>query len=200
MKYSQALRVYRPLWVLMGSALLSACYIEGGGCSGPVCFGVSTDVCSGGLLCNERDDQVDRCPDLDDIEVEATLAVNRVRGDARSCSLAGTTSLNSIVWNEQLFAAADAHSRDMASNNFVNALGSDGLGVNERLGDIGAGYVSQLVAGGFPSADELISSWAADSRECGQILSERASSFALACRFDDDSQFGTYWTLVVVGQ
>lgn len=200
MKYAHPIRILQAAMLMGGTVLLSACFIEGGGCTGPVCFGVSTDVCGSGFFCNDLDEQAHRCPDTDDIEVESTAALNRIRGVSNSCALTGSASRNTISWNDRLFAAADAHSRDMASNNFTNALGSDGLGVIDRLGDLDIRYVSQSVAGGFSTVEALIDAWASDGRECPKINNEQAGRFALACRFDGDSQFGTYWTLVITGQ
>lgn len=187
--------------VVLGTAMLSACFIEGGGCTGPVCFGVSTEVCGNGLFCDDTGDQSSgRCPDVDDIEAESARAMNRLRGGVERCGLTTALGLNAVSWNEDLFPAADAHSRDMASNNFINANGSDGLGVMDRLGVVTTSYVSQSVAGGFFDVNEIINSWGADNRECPKINSAMATDYALACRFDEDSQYGTYWTLVMTGQ
>lgn len=182
-------------------ALLTGCYIEGGGCNGPVCFGVSTDICTSGLSCDSdnNSNQNNRCPDADDVQRNALQAVNRARANSSRCGFSTSQVLNPINWNNELFSVADLHSLDMASNSFVSALGSNGLGLTERLTGISFGYSSQSVAGGFASANEVIEGWLTDTSECNKINSRAASRFALACRADNDSQYRTYWTLVMTG-
>lgn len=189
----------RALLLLVGTAFLNSCYIEGGGCNGPFCFGVSTEVCGNGVFCDDNDD-FERCPDVDDIERESVTLINRVRSNLTSCAVSQSQFTRGVSWDEQLFPAADLHSRDMASNNFIDALGSDGLGVRDRLGESDALTITQSVAGGFASTNELITAWQRDSQECSKLSNQRVTRMALACRYDGNSDFGTYWTLVMVGE
>ena len=162
-------RIIQTFTLLSSTAFLGSCFIEGGGCNGPVCFAVSTEVCGSGLFCGNNDD-VNRCPDADEIESDSITLINRVRSDPGSCSIGQSQSAPPVIWNEQLFSAADLHSRDMASNNFINALGSDGLGVLDRLGQAGSPYITQSVAGGFSTPNALISAWQRDNQECSCLL------------------------------
>ena len=184
---------------VVSAAWLNGCYIEGGGCNGPFCFGVSTEVCGNGLFC-DTSNEVNRCPDADDIERESVVLINRIRSNQGSCSISQPVAVPGVSWDEQLFTAADLHSRDMAGNNFINAIGSDGLGVRERLGDNALSYVSQSVAGGFASTGELINAWQRENQECSKLSNQRATGIALACRYDSNSDFGTYWALVMAGE
>lgn len=182
----------RSFSVIVFSLLAQACYIEGGGCSGPVCFYGSTDVCDGSGYCSNEGPE--RCPDADDIQIVATQEINRVRSTPTRCTTANFPSTNSLVWSQELFQAADRHSLDMASNNFIAQIGSTGLGVGDRVND-NVTYISQSVAGGFANTRALIAEWL-QTDDCAALVDARATGFGLACRYDGDSNFGQYWTLV----
>jgi len=193
--------IYRFLTLLCLSSLLSACYLQGGTCSGPLCVAVSTEGCSLGG-CNspvnsERNEQQLRCPDADTTETLARNTINSARQNPSlsRCLNAGTVAIARLVWNETLFAAADRQARDMASNNFVDGTGSDGVSISQRLQDFSE--VTQFVAGGFFDAKSLIDEWLSDSPDCLQLLSALKTDFALACRYDAGSDFSTYWSLVL---
>lgn len=111
----------------------------------------------------------------------------------------GAGTLSPVAWNETLFSAADRQARDMANNNFVNALGSDGVGIAARVADLDSSLTdaTQLVAGGFSSPRALINEWLEDRDTCAPLLDPEATVFAMACRFDSNSDFGTYWSLVL---
>jgi len=90
----------------------------------------------------------------------------------------------------------------MAASNFIGRTGSDGLSPGARLLDADSAIIvtELLVAGGFYTTTALISQWLASSSECGQLLSDQVTEFALACRHDDDTDFNTYWTLLLSGK
>jgi len=196
---SYSTKALRTFPMVLGSALLNGCYIEGGGCNGPFCFGVSTEVCGNGVFCEDTDG-FERCPDADDIERESVELINRVRSNLTSCSVVQSQFTQGVSWDEQLFPAADLHSRDMASNNFIDALGSDGLGVRDRLGEPDILTITQSVAGGFANTNGLITAWQRDNQECSKLSNQRVTRIALACRYDGNSDFGKYWTLVMAGE
>lgn len=178
--------------VLISSLLSTACYIEGGGCSGPVCFFGSTDACDGRDHCST--DTSDRCPDADDIQTAATREINRIRSTPTRCGTVDYPAATGLLWSQELFQAADRHALDMASNNFISQIGSDGLGVSARVSGE-ATNLRQSVAGGFADTATLISEWLRTG-DCATLVDIQASGFGLACRYDGDSTFGQYWTLV----
>ena len=91
----------------------------------------------------------------------------------------------------------------MAGNNFVAQIGTDGLGVSERLAVLSVepqvSYSGQAVAGGFASTRALLEAWFNRIEECSLMMESRAANIGLACRYDNDSDFGQYWTMVLSG-
>ncbi len=185
--------------------LLPGCYIEGSSCSGPFCVSVATEV--GSQSCGIGCDQRFQCPDADVVRVLSTDAINQARQSVSTQSITQSScglqrNLSTVVWNEILFAAADRHARDMASNNFVDPIGSDGLSVADRVSGLDSSLTnaSQLVAGGFSDPQALINAWLRLTEECSLLRNESVSQFAMACRYDENSDFGTYWSLVLADQ
>ncbi len=181
------------LAVLVMCLFMSGCYLEGGGCSGPVCFSVGGDLCNGRDFCDE--DAPGRCPDADDIQRIALAEINRIRSTTTQCGGVTYPVAGSVEWSADFFRAADSHALDMAGNSFVAEIGSDGLGVGDRV-DGSVTYVAQSVAGGFGDAGVLIDEWVKLPQECTKMIDTRAAAIGLACRYDGDSAFGQYWALV----
>ncbi len=193
-----------PLKYLLATLALvgcSSCVIEGGGCSGPFCFSVGTDLCDNGQRC--RDTQIGRCPDADDIQNEAQSWINRVRSSSQQCGINVLPAAGSLQWSGNNFIAADKHSLDMAGNNFVAQIGSDGLGVSERLSPqsdlVQTTFSGQAVAGGFSTTRTLLEAWLEQPVECALLMQPLATDIGMACRYDGDSDFGQYWTIVLSG-
>ncbi|MEM7256160.1 MAG: hypothetical protein AAF404_02105 [Pseudomonadota bacterium] len=186
--------------VSMVAVMLSACYVEGGGCSGPFCFAVATDVCDGGIFDADQhsscqDQQVQRCPDADDIQAIALQEINRIRSTVTQCGSVPYPVTDPVIWSDAFFVAADRHALDMAGNNFVAPIGSDGLGVTDRV-SVEVTYITHAVAGGYSDTRTLIREWNGIAEDCAAMADSRVSELALACRYDSDSNFGQYWTLV----
>jgi uncharacterized protein YkwD len=194
-------RISCHLIIVCGALGTGSCVIEGGGCSGPFCFSVATDLCDNGDLC--RDTDSDFCPDADDIQSAALSYLNSLRSTPTNCAAVTAPAAAPLQWSQAEFVAADRHAIDMASNNFVAQTGSDGLGVSSRLnpadGTAVATTVGQAVAGGFANTRALLSAWTQQQTECSLMTEAAFTRVGLACRYDNDSDFGQYWTLVLSG-
>lgn len=198
------MRLYalRNLAIVLGGVVSSSCVIEGGGCSGPFCFSVATDLCDHGELCGDQNNGTVVCPDADDIQAAAISYLNSLRATATHCGVVSLPQALPLQWSVAEFVAADRHALDMAGNNFVAQNGSDGLGVSDRLGQTGNTVVTsigQAVAGGFASTRSLLSAWSEQPTECALMMRADFTNAGLACRYDNDSDFGQYWTLVLSG-
>lgn len=177
--------------------VLAGCYIQGGGCNGSLCYGVASDFCDGDD-CDIALNQRRVCPDADEIESRALSMLNSARAGGRC----GMSSAPGLQWNAAVFAAADVHARDMASNNFVALTGSDGLQVSDRLAaqNVSGAPGWQAVAAGYSRTSDVIDHWLARSGDCAQLLDARYARMALACRADRDSDRSIYWSLVLAGE
>jgi uncharacterized protein YkwD len=113
--------------------------------------------------------------------------INAARADA---------GLAPLVWNDQVAAAAAAHSADMAATGTMSHTGSDGSDGGDRLTAEGFRWSAwgENIASGYTTAHSLFDAWMASSGHRRQILgSHRYVGLAVAT-----SSTGTpYWTLVV---
>lgn len=195
--------MYARWFVFLTAGFLTGCYLEGGTCTGSLCLSVATDVNGPGVngrSCDFDCGQQFQCPDADSLRNNSMVALNFARRSTAftACGISLSTD-TTVTWNETLFSAADRHARDMAANNFVAAVGSDGVTIERRVADLDSSLsnVSQLVAGGFASADALIDEWLMQPEECNRLLDSSVTQYAMACRFDRNTDFGTYWSLIL---
>ena len=112
--------------------------------------------------------------------------INQARADA---------GLPALTINEQLTAAAQGHSADMACNNFLGHTGSDGSWIGKRL--IRAGYSSynyvEIIAIGTPQ--DAIRQWRADPPHWEAVLDSNVTEFGVGYAYYADSDFGGYFTV-----
>jgi uncharacterized protein YkwD len=96
--------------------------------------------------------------------------------------------------DDRLTEAAVRHSRDMAENDFVKHVGSDGSTFDQRIRD--AGYPSprsENIAAGQRTAADVVRSWMSSSGHRRNILDCSAADMGLG-RAESDSRFGVHWT------
>jgi uncharacterized protein YkwD len=109
----------------------------------------------------------------------------------------------------QLSAAAQAHSQDMAINNFLGHNGSDGSSLGERL--TRAGYkwrmVAENIAAGQPTPEAVVVSWMSSGSHRANILNCALRDIGIGYYYQPDDQpnvwlsngrtggpFRSYWT------
>ena len=139
--------------------------------------------------------------------------INEVRQRTAGCGellksagqqVRGVESLASrpaLVWNPQLAAAAEQHSRAMAELAFFDHRGRDGRRVSDRAD--AAGYrwrsIGENLAAGYRSLEEALRGWVRSEGHCRNLLDERFSDFGLARVVSDrpNDRYRVYWTLVL---
>jgi uncharacterized protein YkwD len=117
--------------------------------------------------------------------------VNQQRSDNGVAAL-------SINW--QLMAAAQAHSEDMANNNYMGHTGSDGSTPASRAQ--GAGYpssfVGENVAAGYATFDRVLEAYMEETPPNDghrrNVLSEEYQEIGFGYAYNDSSDFKQYWT------
>lgn len=106
-----------------------------------------------------------------------------------------TAKLNSLTVNASLTSAAQKHSVDMACNNFLGHVGSDGSVIGIRLRD--AGYTSynfaEIIAIGTPQ--NAIDQWRADAGHWEVVLNAGFTEIGVGYAYYADSDFGGYITV-----
>jgi len=82
-----------------------------------------------------------------DLESKMIYIINDIRANGTICS--GSTSL--LNWNKSLAKAAEAHSKDMALNNFVKHTGSGTqYDVAKKAPGMGSTFIDRIKFFGFP--------------------------------------------------
>ncbi|EWS66712.1 Cysteine-rich secretory protein family protein [Hydrogenophaga sp. T4] len=108
---------------------------------------------------------------------------NAARAQSRQC---GTVSAPAVApltdWNSKLQQAAQKHADDMAKNNFLGHIGSDGSSIDSRTKAFGytGVTVAENAAGFLGSPQRIMNAWMQSQGHCLGIMAEMARSVALA--------------------
>lgn len=102
--------------------------------------------------------------------------------------------LSPLRIHSQLNAAAQAHSDDMARNNFMSHTGSDGSSMGDRIKRHGYNYrtAGENVAAGQRSPQDVMRSWMNSSGHRQNILNPNFRDIGVA--YANGGSFGIYWT------
>ena len=101
--------------------------------------------------------------------------------------------------NQQLMDTAQAHSLDMACNDFLEHSGSDGTWVGDRLTQAGYpnSYYLELLAIGLPQ--DALNQWRSDNTDWQALINSRVTEIGVGYVFSKFSSYGGYWTVDMGG-
>lgn len=104
--------------------------------------------------------------------------------------------LSTLSVNPQLEAAAQAHSADMACNNFLGHTGSDGSYINDRLSragyPLGNGF-SEIIAIGAPQ--DAVNQWKSDGPHWDIVMNKDVTALGAGYAYSAKSDYGGYITV-----
>lgn len=150
----------------------------------------------------DPDTQVFECDnnDLTDLQQELLDAHNAARAVARTCEAGGATlsAAAPLEWNCILAEAAFNHSDDMATVNFFNHIGSDGLDAADRVTNLGYTYfvVGENIAAGQNNVNSVMTGWLNSRDHCLNIMSGNYSQLGAALAESTTADYPSYWTAV----
>jgi uncharacterized protein YkwD len=181
-------------------ALPTAC--GGGGSSGGGSTGTTTGSTSSGSGTTPPASAIVVAPEdacaIADFGKSALAAVNTARATARYCGSTWYPAAPALAWNARLAQAAAAHSRDMATGNFLSHTGSNGSTLVNRVD--ATGYLAtawgENVAGGPATVDAVMAGWLASAGHCANIMNSTFRDFGTACVRNDAAAYQRYWTQV----
>merc|ERR1712176_1071674 len=103
--------------------------------------------------------------------------------------------LGALCYNDKLINAAQIHSDDMASGNFLSHDGSDGSSPFERITDAGFSWNSaaENIAQGQQTVESVMTAWMNSSGHKANILSSFSKYFGLGLAYSGNTP---YWTQV----
>jgi uncharacterized protein YkwD len=139
---------------------------------------------------------------LGDVQREVLARVNAVRASGYRCGARAMVPVRPAAWDVALYAAAHAHSHDMARRHFFDHRNPEGQGVRQRAlaHHYPARVLGENIAGGDNSVAEVMHSWLASAEHCLNILDPEFTDIAVACVREPGSQYRTYWTMVLGGK
>jgi uncharacterized protein YkwD len=104
-----------------------------------------------------------------------------------------------LTVNQQLMNAAQAHSLDMACNDFLEHSGSDGTWIGDRL--VNAGYPNsyylEIIAIGLPQ--DAMNQWRNDPTHWDAVINSRVAEIGAGYVYNKFSSYGGYWTVNMGG-
>jgi uncharacterized protein YkwD len=136
---------------------------------------------------------------LPDFAASALSRINQLRAAGASCGSRGSFApAVALTWSGLLTQAADAHSLDMASNDFFSHTSADGRSMSDRVNATGYSWsgLGENIAAGYPTVNAVIDGWMASDGHCANIMNRTFDQFGLACvNGAPSSAYGTYWTM-----
>ena len=104
-----------------------------------------------------------------------------------------------LTVNPQLMKAAQAHSLDMACNDFLRHSSSDGSWIGDRL--VNAGYPNsyylEVIAIGL--AQDAMNQWRNDPTHWEAVINSRVRDIGVGYVYNKFSSYGGYWTVDMGG-
>lgn len=127
---------------------------------------------------------------------EILRLTNAARAESRICGKQRFSAVRPLAWNARLAAAAEAHSRDMATRNYFSHSGKDGSQVGNRAAQEGYEWrsVGENIAAGQGSPKQVMSAWLSSPHHCANIMQGKYTELGAAYALNTDSDTTIYWT------
>lgn len=139
--------------------------------------------------------------ELTDRKREMLSRINEARRQARQCGSQSFAAVEPLTWNCTLEAAAEAHSRDMAENDYFSHTGPDGVGIQQRVSNRGYVWraVGENIAAGQSTIAAVVEGWLDSPGHCSNIMNDAFTEMGMAKAKPDDSgsTYISYWTQVL---
>jgi uncharacterized protein YkwD len=136
---------------------------------------------------------------LGDVQREALAHINAVRAAGQRCGVRPMPPVPPLAWDVSLYAAAAAHSQDMATRNYLEHRTRDGRSVRDRVAahHYSMRSLGENIAGGDTSVAQVMHSWLASTDHCENIMEAGFRDVGVACAQQRGTEYGTYWTMVL---
>lgn len=123
--------------------------------------------------------------------------VNALRAAGAVCGSTIYRATGPLNWNSALLRAASGHSTDMATHNFFSHVGSNGSTLTTRITAAGYSFsaAGENIAAGQPTVEAVMRSWINSPGHCQNMMNPVYQDIAVACKRNDASTYGLYWTM-----
>ncbi|KQV44847.1 MULTISPECIES: CAP domain-containing protein [unclassified Duganella] len=125
-------------------------------------------------------------------------ATNAARAEARQCGDSWMEAAPPLAWNQQLAEAAQAHSEDMAQQNYFAHKNKQGNEVPQRAEAQGYRWrhVGENISRGQTSAQEAVTGWINSPGHCRNLMNPRFTEFGAGVGIRRSKRPAAYWTQV----
>jgi uncharacterized protein YkwD len=127
---------------------------------------------------------------------EVLARVNEARATGHRCGSRSYLPAAPLQLSGRLSRVALEHSTEMARAGSLEHQGRDGSSPTDRVrrAGYGAQLVGENIAGGVPTAAEVVNGWLASSDHCANIMDRRFTEMGLAYAVAPSSPLEIYWT------
>jgi uncharacterized protein YkwD len=136
---------------------------------------------------------------LPDFRAALLARINQLRAAGADCGSDGVfRAAASLAWNYRLTAAADAHSRDMAAQNYFSHTSADGRTFVDRINATGYAWtlLGENIAAGYATANAVMDGWIASPGHCANLMNPGFAEVGVACVPGTSADtYRSYWTM-----
>lgn len=135
-------------------------------------------------------------PDAAQAAQQVLAATNAARAEARQCGDTWMEAAPPLAWNQQLAAAAQAHSQDMARQVYFSHTNKQGQDPAQRAEAQGYRWrhIGENISRGQNSAQEAVASWIGSPGHCRNLMDPRASELGAGLGIRPGRHPNAYWT------
>ncbi|PKH28126.1 hypothetical protein BI292_10495 [Pseudomonas sp. 43NM1] len=128
--------------------------------------------------------------------------LNAARAQPRQCGGQAFAATTPLAWNAILGAAAEAHSRDMANNNYFDHKDRNGGTPGDRAELAGYSYqqIGENIAAGQDTIRKVVDGWIGSPGHCANLMNPQFQELGAAYAVDPKSDSGIYWTAMFGAQ
>lgn len=128
--------------------------------------------------------------------------LNAARAQPRQCGAQAFAATTPLAWNAILGGAAEAHSRDMANNNYFDHKDRNGGTPGDRAELAGYSYqqIGENIAAGQDTIRKVVDGWIGSPGHCANLMNPQFKELGAAYAVDPKSDSGIYWTAMFGAQ
>lgn len=139
-------------------------------------------------------------PDQCSIDTAYALKrVNEIRAAGQQCGNKLLPSAPPVQWNDKLFNAAEALSKDMAQRNYFNRISANKQTIADRVTVVQYRWkpIGDNTEDTTHDTELSVKGWVENAQHCENLMDPKFSEIGIACAARGNTHYGTYWTMVL---
>jgi uncharacterized protein YkwD len=133
---------------------------------------------------------------LSTIQAQMLAAVNTARATGRNCGTTFYKAAPPLVRDARLDSVAQAHSADMAKNNYFSHNSLDGKSPFDRMEAAGYSFstAGENIAAGYPDVAHTMGQWLSSPGHCSNIMNPAYKNIGIGFAQNSAATYTNYWT------